>query len=222
MPSPSVRTILLLAADQRVGHQLALLADDLHLTITDQASAPARPTVVVIDLAGPDAVEQISHWRARYPDLVIAAYLAVPARELWEAAERAGADLVVNRGALVRSLRRLLVDLGGTSARRKRFPLFDAAEVAGRLGLVRAVDDTPVGPLAVFRLHDGLVGVENRCPHAGSVLSEGPLEDGVLTCPAHGSRFEVATGERVRGPADRGMGVYSVIEEEGRVWLLWS
>lgn len=220
-PAPA-RTILLLGADQHAGRQLASLADELRLTISDDATLAERPAAVVMDLGRyPDAVGELGRWRARHPDVIIAAYLAVPARDLWEAAERAGADLVVNRGALVRALRRLLVDLGGASARRKRFPLFDAAEVAGRLGLVQAVDDTPVGPVAVFRLGAGLVAVENRCPHAGAALSAGPVDDGVVTCPAHGSRFALTDGERVRGPADSGLRVFSVVEQEGRVWLLW-
>lgn len=221
MADGAARTVALLGVDHHVGRQLATLADEFELTFTDRAAPSDRPTVLVIRLADAGAVEEIGRWRARCPDLVIAAYLTVPARQLWETAERAGADLVVNRGALVRALRRLLADLGGSGARRKRFPLFDATEVAGRLGLVRAVGDTPVGPVAVFRLGGGLVAVEDRCPHAGSTLSGGPLEDGVVTCPAHGSRFDAATGERMRGPADRGLQVYGVVEEEGRVWLMW-
>ncbi|MBI2916439.1 MAG: non-heme iron oxygenase ferredoxin subunit [Chloroflexi bacterium] len=39
------------------------------------------------------------------------------------------------------------------------------------------------------------------CPHAEAPLSIGPLRDGVLTCPWHGARFRVATGEALAGPA---------------------
>ncbi|MST31803.1 Rieske 2Fe-2S domain-containing protein [Acidimicrobiaceae bacterium USS-CC1] len=93
--------------------------------------------------------------------------------------------------------------------------------MAGRLGLVRAVEDTPVGPLAVYRHGGGVVAVCDVCPHARARLSEGSLEGGVITCPAHGSRFEVATGVRVRGPADAGLATYTVVVEGGRVWLVW-
>ena len=221
MPEPS-GAIMLVGAEQIVARQIGRLAEELRLRVTAGATPSDPPAVLVVHLSGMDSVEEVRRWRAACPDLVIAAYLSLPERDVWEAAERAGADLVVNRGALARSLRKLLIDLGAQKARRKRFPLFDAAEVAGRLGLVQAVGDTPVGPVAVYRTDDGLVAVEGACPHAGALLAQGALEDGVLTCPAHGSRFEVATGERVRGPADRGLRVFSAVEEEGRVWLLWT
>ena len=42
--------------------------------------------------------------------------------------------------------------------------------------------------------------VSERCPHMGGHLSEGSIEDGIVTCPRHGSRFDVRTGQAVRGP----------------------
>ncbi|MHB1534240.1 MAG: Rieske (2Fe-2S) protein [Acidimicrobiales bacterium] len=208
-------------ADAALGYRVRGLAEEMGLGFAEAPSSTEAPSVVVIGLDQPEAVEDVRRWRRRHPDLVIAAYLSVPQRDRWEAAERAGADLVVNRGALVRSLRRVLSGLEAGATARKRIPLFDAGEVAGRLGLIQAVDDTPVGPVAVYRSGASLVGIANVCPHAGATLSDGPYEDGILTCPAHGSRFDVATGERVRGPADQGLRTYTVVEEEGRVWLLW-
>ena len=205
-----------------LARQLAALGDELSLTVaSEQSRHGAAPAVVVVALERPQGVDDIRRWRADHPDAVIAAYLSVPDRATWEGAERAGADLVVNRGALVRSLRRLLADIEPGVRARRRLALFDAAEVAGRLGLVQAVDETPVGPLAVYRHGTGLVGLCDVCPHAGARLSGGAVEDGVVTCPAHGSRFDLSTGERVRGPADQGIATYTVVEEEGRVWLVW-
>ncbi len=213
-------TVLLVGVDRRTADQLAAVAGEHGLVVAaDDAAGP--PGVLVVDLGAPDAVGEIRRWRRRDPDLLIAACVSLPERERWEAAERAGADLVVNRGALARSLGRLLAGAGGGSLRR-RFPLFDAAEVAGRLGFVRAVADTPVGPVAVHHAGTGLVGVQDTCPHAGATLSEGPVEDGIVTCPRHGSRFSVSTGERVRGPADQGLRTYTVVEDGGRVWLVWT
>jgi nitrite reductase/ring-hydroxylating ferredoxin subunit len=65
-----------------------------------------------------------------------------------------------------------------------------------------------------------LYAVADVCPHAGAVLSEGDLEGPVLTCPLHGSQFDVRTGDRRRGPADVGLGTFPLIEEGGRVYLL--
>jgi len=52
------------------------------------------------------------------------------------------------------------------------------------------------------------------------VLSEGELEQRVLTCPRHGSQFDVCTGERLRGPADTGIATYPVVVAGGQVSFL--
>ena len=41
------------------------------------------------------------------------------------------------------------------------------------------------------------------CPHQGATVA--PPEGGVITCPAHFSQFEVATGAVRKGPADTGL-----------------
>jgi CDP-4-dehydro-6-deoxyglucose reductase/3-phenylpropionate/trans-cinnamate dioxygenase ferredoxin subunit/anthranilate 1,2-dioxygenase ferredoxin subunit len=41
--------------------------------------------------------------------------------------------------------------------------------------------------------------LDERCTHRGGPVSEGSLEDGVITCPWHYGQFDLATGE-VRGP----------------------
>jgi len=39
--------------------------------------------------------------------------------------------------------------------------------------------------------------LENRCPHFGLSLEKGKIADGTITCPFHGSRFDIASGENV-------------------------
>ena len=46
-------------------------------------------------------------------------------------------------------------------------------------------------------------GFDPTCPHAGAKV--GPPRNGVITCPAHGSQFDPATGALERGPATRGL-----------------
>lgn len=41
--------------------------------------------------------------------------------------------------------------------------------------------------------------VSDRCPHLGARLSQGTLEDGVVTCPKHGAQIDLRTGQTVRG-----------------------
>lgn len=185
---------------------------------TERGDAP--PSVVVIDLEQPGAADEVARLRAEYPDALLVGHLAVPQRERWVEAERAGCDLVANRGAVARQLRERLGAPGG--AARRRFPLVDAADAAGRLGFVSRVPGTPFGAVAVYRVGGRLCAVADACPHAGASLSEGEVEGAVVTCPRHGSRFDVGTGERLRGPADQELRTFDVVEDGGRVDLVWG
>ena len=40
--------------------------------------------------------------------------------------------------------------------------------------------------------------VDDRCPHFGASLSEGKLEGAVVTCPRHGSRFDLKDGRVIQ------------------------
>jgi nitrite reductase/ring-hydroxylating ferredoxin subunit len=53
------------------------------------------------------------------------------------------------------------------------------------------IDGTAV---VVARIGDVVRAFEDRCPHLGVALSEGRLEDGVLTCGGHHYEFDVASG----------------------------
>jgi 3-phenylpropionate/trans-cinnamate dioxygenase ferredoxin subunit len=39
--------------------------------------------------------------------------------------------------------------------------------------------------------------IANTCSHQGGNLSRGTIENGVVTCPRHGSQFDVTTGKAV-------------------------
>lgn len=189
------------------------------------AEAPEEPegpalgaVVVVVEVDSDEHLLEVAPWRSRYPSAVVVGVVGQPDPARWRAAERAGCDMVTTRGALGPQLRRWLST--GT-VRRRRLALLDASEIAGRLGFITRVEQTPVGPLAVFRVQGALCAIEDRCPHAGAVLSSGPLEGEILTCPGHGSQFDVTTGERVRGPADTGICAHRLVEEDGRVFLEW-
>ncbi len=56
----------------------------------------------------------------------------------------------------------------------------------GRRPLARTVADTP---LVLFRTHDRVAALLDRCPHRNYPLSEGRLIGGGLRCPYHGWRF---------------------------------
>lgn len=48
------------------------------------------------------------------------------------------------------------------------------------------------------RVGDRYYAADNRCPHMGGRLSEGSLEGTVVTCPRHGSQFDLSNGQVVR------------------------
>ncbi|CAE6799393.1 Rieske (2Fe-2S) protein [Paraburkholderia haematera] len=48
--------------------------------------------------------------------------------------------------------------------------------------------------IVVFNIEGALCAVENSCPHNGASLAGGQLEGRMIRCPAHGLRFDVATG----------------------------
>jgi nitrite reductase/ring-hydroxylating ferredoxin subunit len=215
-------TLLLCTADPKVVRGLEAVASEAGLRVHAATSGePSEdPAVAVVDLDGPGALETLTAMRERWPEALLVGHLGFPDRGRWLAAERAGCDMVANRGAVAATLRRRLA--AGSARRGRRVPLLAAADVAGRLGVVHRTEQDPAGPLAVYHLGNRLFACADRCPHAGATLSEGELEGPVVTCPRHGSQFDVRTGERLRGPADLGLATYPVIEEGGQVYLLIS
>ena len=61
------------------------------------------------------------------------------------------------------------------------------------------VDEVPV---VLSRFESGEVcAIEAACTHQEGSLAEGEREGDVVPCPWHGSRFDLCSGEAVRGPA---------------------
>jgi nitrite reductase/ring-hydroxylating ferredoxin subunit len=52
--------------------------------------------------------------------------------------------------------------------------------------------------ILLARVGDNYYAVGNRCPHMGGELAAGQLEGTVVTCPLHGSRFDIRDGSVVR------------------------
>ncbi|WP_435062512.1 Rieske (2Fe-2S) protein [Halobaculum sp. EA56] len=78
-----------------------------------------------------------------------------------------------------------------------------------------AVDGTPI---ALF-YHEGEVrAVNNRCPHMGFPLTEGSVEEGVLTCHWHHARFELSCGDTFDPWADD-VDTYPTEVREGTVYV---
>jgi nitrite reductase/ring-hydroxylating ferredoxin subunit len=85
---------------------------------------------------------------------------------------------------------------------------------------VARVDEVPVGTgkvvragkteLALFNLGGTFYALDNRCTHMGGPLGEGKVENNHVTCPWHGSIFDITTGAVVRSPARRPAATFPV------------
>ncbi len=56
-------------------------------------------------------------------------------------------------------------------------------------------------PVLLIRLGGQIFAIGERCTHLGGPLAEGTVADGSVTCPWHGSRFALAGGQVLDGPA---------------------
>jgi nitrite reductase/ring-hydroxylating ferredoxin subunit len=80
------------------------------------------------------------------------------------------------------------------------------------MAFVKAVEtaEVPVGKMKKVELGgkeilianvDGkYYAIPDMCTHRNGDLSMGSLEGKIVTCPLHGSQFDVMTGKSVRGP----------------------
>lgn len=68
-------------------------------------------------------------------------------------------------------------------------------------GAMRAVDGDGTRVLVSRSDDAGVCAIANACTHVGGPLDEGERDGNVVVCPWHGSRFDLCSGEVLRGPA---------------------
>jgi nitrite reductase/ring-hydroxylating ferredoxin subunit len=74
--------------------------------------------------------------------------------------------------------------------------------------------------VAVFDVDGDVVAVDNVCSHVGNPLDDGLVEGGCVTCPWHGWRYDLRTGEHVTVFGRRhGLRTYPVRVEGDRVLI---
>ena len=179
-----------------------------------------EPVILVAELEQAGVLEDISSWKEKWPECFVAISVTVPEKELWIAAETAGADLVANRGALPRLIRDRLKHLQKGRPLIKKKVLEKAKPVINQgEGLIGRLPDSTEDPIAVFKWKDQVCAVRDTCPHAGFSLADGVFdpENGSITCPEHGSKFQVCSGERLRGPADYPLKKFRAFESDGEI-----
>ena len=212
--------LLLAMRDPIVVPRITSLATrlELELVTTDSPETMPEaepPSAVVFELESPHAVARIVACRRRWAGTLLVGSIRYPDQELWHGALAAGADLVANRGALVGQLEQALAlrssRQGGSGETRGVALLPVRLSERDGDGLVGRLPDAPGGAIAVFRLGQRLHAIRDECPHAGASLADGLLEGPIITCPRHGSQFDLTTGSRERGPSDFPIRTYRVV-----------
>lgn len=57
---------------------------------------------------------------------------------------------------------------------------------------------------------DKIFAVRNLCSHAYEKLEDGRLRNGWISCPVHGARFDLETGDPMNPPATIPIDIYEV------------
>lgn len=60
-----------------------------------------------------------------------------------------------------------------------------------------ALDDKKI---LLTKVEGAYYAISNKCPHMGGSLYNGTLEDGVITCPRHGAKYDAKTGKGLGKP----------------------
>lgn len=103
------------------------------------------------------------------------------------------------------------------SPQREWFAVLDESELAQREMKRVEVDGEPA---LVTRSAGGtLCAIAARCSHLGGPLEQGERAGDVVTCPWHGSRFDLCTGDVLAGPATFPQPVYETRVADGRIEL---
>lgn len=73
-------------------------------------------------------------------------------------------------------------------------------------------------PVALFYSNDRVYAIDNRCPHMGFPLHGSVCKDGIVTCPWHYARFDLASGGTFDSWADD-VRSFPVQIQDGEIWV---
>jgi len=75
------------------------------------------------------------------------------------------------------------------------------------------VDDVPA---LLIRVGDDYYCIEDTCTHDGQAMTDGPIADHEITCPRHGARFDIRTGDALCMPATEPVETFEVeVRDDG-------
>jgi len=73
--------------------------------------------------------------------------------------------------------------------------------------------------ISIAKAEGIIFAFDDTCTHAQCSLSEGVLEERVVECPCHGSRFNIESGDVLSLPATLPINTYPTKVEDGWVWV---
>lgn len=72
-------------------------------------------------------------------------------------------------------------------------------------------------PVLLLKRDGKLIAMGERCSHAGGPLSQGKVDADTVTCPWHGSRFDLNSGRVLDGPATHPVPCFEARIVEGQI-----
>jgi len=78
------------------------------------------------------------------------------------------------------------------------------------------VGETKVG---IYSLNGQIHAMEDVCPHADALMSQGFIDGEFVECPLHGALFHIPTGKCTKGPANRDLAMFQTKIEGGKIFL---
>ena len=92
----------------------------------------------------------------------------------------------------------------------------EASAVTEDVPLSVKIGDVPVG---VYAASGSLHALEDTCPHADALLSQGFVDGDHVECPLHGALFHIPTGKCKKGPATRDLIRFEVKVEGSKIMV---
>ncbi|HLX59400.1 MAG TPA: Rieske 2Fe-2S domain-containing protein [Ktedonobacteraceae bacterium] len=74
-------------------------------------------------------------------------------------------------------------------------------------------------PAVLLKQGNSIYAIGATCPHLAGPLDEGTCQDGVVTCPWHGSSFRMSDGSIVNGPSAYAAPTFAVRVRDGQIEL---
>lgn len=78
----------------------------------------------------------------------------------------------------------------------------DIAQVQEDFPFSGNIDGKEIG---IYLIDGDYFALEDICPHAYALLSQGFVEEGKVECPLHAAVFDVRTGQCLQGPGGRNL-----------------